>query len=109
MKSRIIAEFIGEINGVEIDSEWIYHSCKYILTLIEEKFGECYNEKFIKDLMSALDIIYFKYEDISISDIENEFEESINNAPSFETLNLKIYGEDYRFDFLNNNRSLHFA
>lgn len=107
MKSRIITKFLGEINGVTINSEWIYHTCEYLLNNIEENFGECYNEKFVKDLADSLETIYLKYEELSISDIENGFIESINIAESFESIKFTIYGDDYKFEFLNNNRKSH--
>ncbi len=51
MKIEIISDFIGRINNIVIKDKRIFYSVEYILSKIENKFGECYNKKFIEDLV----------------------------------------------------------
>ncbi len=101
MESKIIQEFVGLINDIEITNEKTYYSILYILEQIENKFGECYTNEFIKDLNSCIEIAYQKYEyfDYAI------FEESIDigNTDNFKDLIFNYDGLTYRFNQLNEN------
>lgn len=101
MKARMVNEFKGLINNVEITDKKNYYSILYILEQIENKFGECYTNEFIKDLNSCMEIAYQKYEyfDYAI------FEESIDigNTDNFKDLIFNYDGLTYRFNQLNEN------
>lgn len=101
MEAKIIHEFKGIINKIEIRDERNYHSIRYILEKIEVKFGKCYTQEFIEDLNSSLEMAYLKYEyfDYAI------FEESIDieNIDKFEDIVFNYEGLTYRFKNLNDN------
>ena len=44
MEAKIIQEFKGMINNVSIKNEKLYYCIEYILSRIENKFGECFNK-----------------------------------------------------------------
>lgn len=48
LEFRIVNEFKGLINNVEITDKKNYYSILYILEQIENKFGEYYTNEFIK-------------------------------------------------------------
>ena len=50
MEAKIIQEFKGILNNVLIENEKLYYCIEYILSKIEDKFGECFNKKFVEDL-----------------------------------------------------------
>lgn len=101
MKARIVNEFKGLINNVEISDRKNYYSILYILEQIENKFGECYTNEFIKNLNSCVEIAYQKYEyfDYAI------FEESIDieSTENFKDLIFNYDGLTYCFNELNEN------
>ena len=109
MDAKVIKPFEAEINGVTIKDESIYRTMCYLLDRIEDDFGECYNSKFVEDLDEAIYIILMKYEDASTLDIEHEFTDSIDDAESFDDLRFLMWGDDYKFEFLNKNRWEHIA
>jgi len=53
MESKVIQQFLGEIDGVEFDKENVYYSSEHILSKIEEKFGNVYNKEFVKELKKS--------------------------------------------------------
>ena len=109
MDAKVIKPFEAEINGVTIKDEAIYRTMCYLLDNIEDNFDECYNKKFVEDLDEAIYTILTKYEDASNLDIEREFTDSIDDAESFEDLRFLMWGDDYKFEFLNKNRWEHIA
>ena len=74
MEAKIIQEFKGIINNVLIKNEKMYYCIEYILSRIENKFGECFNKKFVENLKLTLDYLYYKNEYFSFE----EFERGIN-------------------------------
>ena len=107
MKYKIMKKFKAKINGVVFENELIFNSCIYILGILEEHFGECYTKIFIKDLMNAVEIVWFNFENVVLSELENEFLDSIIEAGSFKDIKFTYGGDDYKFDFLNKKRRLH--
>lgn len=50
MKSQILQEFKGEIDGVIITHQQVYYSCEYLLELINDKWktNQLFSDDFIK-------------------------------------------------------------
>lgn len=86
MKSEIIQYFKAKINTVEFDDEMNYNSTGYILSKIEEKFGEVYTDEFISELSYAIERVSIKSEDFAYSELEWDMVRAINNAEKFETI-----------------------
>lgn len=70
MKAVIVSDFIGIINDVVIEDKRMYYSIEYILSRIENEFGQCYNKKFINDLVHQLNYLYLKLEQFDFSKFE---------------------------------------
>lgn len=103
MKSKIIQEFKGEIEGVVFSEKNVYSSCEFILEKIEEKFGEIYNKEFVSDLKNTIERMEVKYDEFSYSVLENDFYESIEEAKAFNKIKFSYYGSDWKIEELNKN------
>ena len=103
MKAEIISDFIGKIDKIVIKDKRIFYSVEYILARIENKFGKCYNKKFIKELSEQLDYLDSKVENFEFS----KFELEINlNVKSFKEIKFKYYtNELYGIKEFNDNIS----
>ena len=101
MKTEIIQRFKAKINDVIFTDEKIYYSVKYILEKIESKFGECYNEDFIQDLYSTIEIMEQKYETFSHDILTYDFYNSIYKANSFNEIEFEYDGDDWKIRDLN--------
>lgn len=98
MEAKIIQEFKGMLNNVLIKNEKVYYCIEYILSRIENKFGECFNKKFVEDLKLTLDYLYYKNEYFSFE----EFERDINyDVDKFKNLVFEYNCETYDFENLN--------
>ena len=86
MKSEIIQYFKAKINTVEFNDEMNYHSTEYILSKIEEKFGEVYTDEFISELSYAIERVSIKSEDFAYSELERDLVSDIYAAEKFETI-----------------------
>ena len=108
MKREIISfdkPFNAKIGKVKFTNEGLYDRICELLDAIENRFGDCYNEKFVQDLKTAFSRAkrgnkYLDYDvllDYLISDIEE--------ANMFE--NIKFYSIEDRdyFEKLNTNMS----
>ena len=91
MYIRKLQEFKGFINSVEFDDKGTLYSTQYVLGKIEEKFGEVYNDDFVKDLKEAIDTYAMKVEDFCAAHMEREFVNAIEDADSFEDVLFKEY------------------
>lgn len=100
VKYEIKQEFIGTINDVEINDKQIYYTTRYILEQIEQRFGEVYNNKFIKDLAETIRKTKDNTDSFSYSDLENDFYYLITNKDykNFEELKFTNY---YYAEYLN--------
>lgn len=85
---KIIQEFRGEIGEVPIDDKYVFYATEFILDKIDEKFGVCYNQNFIKDLVSTIDSARYDYDEFSFDILENDFYSSIENAKTFKDINF---------------------
>lgn len=99
-KYEIKQEFIGTINDVVFDDRYIYYTTGYILDLIEARFGEVYNNKFIKDLAETIRKIKDNTDNFSFDDLENDFYYVITNkdVEKFEDIKFADY---YYTEYLN--------
>lgn len=99
-KYEIKQEFIGTINKVEINDKYIYNSMQYILDLIEARFGEIYNEKFIRDLAETIRKIKDNTDNFSFEELEKDFYYAITNedVEKFEDIQFDDY---YYTEYLN--------
>jgi hypothetical protein len=97
---EIKQEFIGTINDVEINDKYIYNTTQYILDLIEARFGEIYNDKFIRDLAETIKKIKDNTDSFSYADLENDFYYEITNEDieKFEDIQFNNY---YYAEYLN--------
>ena len=98
MEAKIIQGFKGMLNNVLIENEKIFYCIAYILSKIEDKFGECFNKKFIEDLKITLNKLYYKNEYFYFEDFEREIEFDVE---SFKRLVFRYNYETYCFESLN--------
>lgn len=101
MKSEIVQHFKGKINDVEFSDEFVFNICDFLLWNIESKFNIESPTWLIENLKDAIQIIYLKYDNVNFVDIENEFLSCIGKAKNFKSLRFEMYGDDWKFDFLN--------
>lgn len=99
-KYEIKQEFIGTINDVEINDKYIYNTTQYILDDIETRFGEVYNEKFIRDLAETIKKIKDNTDSFSFEELEKDFYYAITNEKykKFEDIQFDDY---YYAEYLN--------
>ena len=99
-KYEIKQEFIGTINNVPINDKYIYNTMQYILNDIDTRFGEVYNDKFIKDLAETIRKIKDNTDNFSFQDLENDFYYAITNkdVEKFEDIQFDDY---YYAEYLN--------
>ncbi|MCL4582990.1 hypothetical protein KST10_07395 [Fusobacterium animalis] len=103
MKTYIISDFVGIIDDIIIKNQKIFYSVEHILSKIEDKFGECYNKKFVEDLVNQIDYLYLKLDDFEFS----KFEIEINlKVKKFNEIKFSYYGDEfYGIEEFNNNIS----
>lgn len=92
MKKEIINPFYGKINGVEFKSDFIYHCTSELLNTVEERFGECYNDKFIEDFRDAFIRIVNDEGSINFDDIMRDIGNQVDEANLFEE--VEFYKSD---------------
>jgi len=98
VEAKIIQEFKGILNNVLIENEKLYYCIEYILSKIEDKFGECFNKKFVEDLKITLNKLYYKNEYFYFEDFEREIDFDVD---SFKRLVFRYNYETYGFESLN--------
>lgn len=101
METKILQKFNGEINGVKFDDENNYYSSKFILEQVEEKFGECYSDEFVKKLRDTVNNMYLKYNEFSYAYLEEDFMDSIRKAEKFGDIKFLYGGGDWQIESLN--------
>lgn len=62
MKSRIIQEFKGTINEIEISDRDLFYDCEYILEELESQFSIDLPTSFIDDFIKAYTSIFYDLE-----------------------------------------------
>lgn len=108
MNSKIIQQFKGTINGVEVFDKVTFYTCDWILGLIEDKFNMELPTEFISDLVSVVQKVYDDEGVGCIEDFENDLftcvEQDIEEGASITSLELMSaqYNIGYSyFDALN--------
>lgn len=59
MKSVIIQEFKGTINGIELSDRELFYDCEYILDQLEDQFDIDLPTSFIDDFIKAYGSIFY--------------------------------------------------
>lgn len=101
VKCEIKHEFETYINDIKITDKHIYYSTNYILDCIDEKFGEVYNNRFIKELAYAIERASNKIDDFSYGELENTLSDDIDKDEyeEFEDLQFSVpYVKSYLND-----------
>ena len=91
MYIRTLQQFKGFINSVEFNDKGAFCSTEYILEQIEEKFGDVYNDDFIKDLKGAIETYTMKVDDFCAAQMERDLVSAITKAKSFDDILFKEY------------------
>lgn len=101
MEAEVIQHFKGKINGVIINEEGTFYATRVVLESIEERFGECYNQKFVKTLSDTIYDVSSSYDEYSQSVLEYEFMNSVEKAKSFPEIKFNYLGNDWKIETLN--------
>ena len=101
MEAEVIQHFKGKINGVIINEEGTFYATRAVLDSIEEKFGKCYNQKFVKTLSDTIYDVSSSYDEYSQSVLEYEFMNSVEKAKSFSEIKFNYLGNDWKIESLN--------
>ena len=101
MEAEVIQHFKGKINGVIINEEGTFYATRAVLDSIEEKFGECYNQKFVKTLADTIYDVSSSYDEYSQSVLEYEFMNSVEKVKSFSEIMFNYLGNDWKIESLN--------
>lgn len=101
MEAKILQKFNGEINGVKFNDENIFYSSRYILEKVEEKFGECYSDEFVKELRDTMKNMYIMQDEFSFTYVEEDFVYSVERAKKFGDIEFLYRGEDWLIESLN--------
>lgn len=114
MKTKIIQNFLGEIEGVDFDIEVIFKTTENILNYLVEnlkdfKISSYYYSKdykvvsyFVEDLKWSI-IEVWNSTNIPSEIIENNLKTSIDKANSFKELSFEVYGSTDFFEEINQN------
>ena len=124
MNAKIIQEFKGSINGIEITDREIYMECEYILDEIEDVLNIELPTSFIKDFIQTYeyvfsnvepqyahelksDIIFSWNQEITdVKDLEFNLEEYNDPCHCFAELNKKIKDWDSTYGKYPNDLNL---
>ena len=107
---RTDGTFEGTINGVLFVHQQMFDTVEYLLNYMESHFGEILNLKpdqiqfktdFVEDLKLTIKDVWYKYDDISLGEIEAEFRDCIETATNFDDLQFDISGETWKIEDLN--------
>lgn len=89
IKTEIIQEFKGKINGIPVVSEHIFYACEYLLQNWEEKFGAVTEEN-TKNVINYVTDVYYGSADMSIQEIEKEVESFFETSQTVEEVERKL-------------------
>lgn len=91
-KYEIKTRFEGYINNIKFDDEYIYNLTRTILDIIDEVFGEYYNNKFIEDLSKAIEKASYNDSEFSFTDVENRLHNDIDDedVQKFEDIQFSV-------------------
>ena len=108
MKSVIVKEFKGTINGIEISDRELFYNCEYILEQLEDQFDIDLPTSFIDDFIKAHTSIFY--------DLGSEYSYEFRSHMSFSSWDMDLkditqlhfdigsyYDTDARFSEMNKN------
>lgn len=89
---KIKTHFEAYINDIKFDDEYIYNLTRTILDIIDEVFGEYYNNKFIEDLAKAIEKASYNDSEFSFTDVENRLRNDIDDedVQKFEDIRFSV-------------------
>ena len=98
LNSKIIQNFLGEIEGVNFDIEVIFKTTENILNYLVENFKDFkISSYFVEDLKWSI-IEVWNSTNIPSEIIENDLKTSIDKANSFKELSFEVYGSTDFFE-----------
>ena len=101
-EQKIIQNFIGEINGVEITHEPTYWETGNVLDRFAEKFNDAeVTKEFTEDLAYGIMEQWNNSGEIEMAEIGKEIENCIKKAEKFENVKIEVYGSEYHFEDFN--------
>ena len=107
--------FSGEINGVAFTRQDLFDTVEYLLNYMTQHFSEQLNidvdriqfeTDFVEELKLTIKDVWYKYDGISLGEIESEFRDCISAATNFEELQFDISGETWKIEDLNSKLEL---
>ena len=103
LNSKIIQNFLGEIEGVNFDIEVIFKTTESILNYLVKNFKDFkISSYFVEDLKWSI-IEVWNSTNIPSEIIENDLKTSIDKANSFKELSFEVYGSTDFFEETNQN------
>lgn len=108
MKSKIIQEFIGTINGIKITDRDLFYDCEYILEELESQFNTDLPTSFIDDFIHAYSSIFYDLDSEYLYDFRSHMSSSSWDIDLKEITQLHFdigsyYDTDARFTEMNKN------
>lgn len=102
MDAKIIQEFKGFINGIEITDREIYYECEYILSEIENALNIELPTSLIRDFISAYEYIFYSLESEFIPEFKSDMISSWNyDIKSIKELKFDLGQYLYRDNLFN--------
>ena len=102
MDAKIIQEFKGSINGIEITDREIYYECEYILSEIENTLNIELPTSLIRDFINAYEYIFYSLESEFIPEFKSDMVSSWDyNNKSIKELQFDLSQYLYRDSLFN--------
>lgn len=102
MDAKIIQEFKGFINGIEITDREIYYECEYILSEIENTLNIELPTSLIRDFINAYEYIFYSLESEFIPEFKSDMVSSWDyNIKSIKELKFDLRQYLYRDSLFN--------
>lgn len=102
MDAKIIQEFKGFINGIEITDREIYYECEYILSEIENTLNIELPTSLIRDFINAYEYIFYSLESEFIPEFKSDMVSSWDyNIKSIKELKFDLSQYLYRDSLFN--------
>ena len=108
MKSKIIREFKGTINGIEISDRDLFYDCEYILEELESQFSIDLPTSFIDDFIKAYSSIFYDLNSEYLYDFRSHMSSSSWDIDLKDITRLHFdigsyYDTDAQFSEINKN------
>lgn len=108
MKSVVVQEFIGTINGIKITDRDLFYDCEYILEELESQFSIDLPTSFIDDFIKAYTSIFYDLESEYLYDFRSHMSSSSWDIDLKDITRLHFdigsyYDTDAQFSEINKN------